>query len=662
MTTLAELLRSSTKRHRAAVAERAGLASDAPPGELLASLLDPGRLARIAAEDLGANARGLALRAVLEPGAARLTGGPRADLPALGELEHHGLAFAFGEHWWREYRIPDDLRGPLRRALVDRHCGAVAEAKAERWVGVPQQTLHDAAALSALMARDPVRVKADGDLYSRAWPALERALPPLPLSEDGFDGMRIDLALSFLRQGGFLRLRVDDVPGATIRRELVPAGDLGATLREPPGALREQLLAEYDYGVNAAAATLADGLAGRAASLESFGEALAALLGETGWAPYRHLDARSAALTTLGPLWLAGAIELGVGTDDRLVAARPRASDGEAAEPVPANGARPAATDREPDDRQEAGAASVGVAPSAVCQANFEVVQLRPPSPADRLVLELCCERSVGQEHVLRLTRASVRCGERALRATGGVREALGRLVGELPQNVERSLADWTAGVKGPLRLRTAMMVEAPDEQAADELEAGALNGLCVERLGPRLLAVPGDALARLGRSLTAAGEELEPGLDRISGSWREPHNRSDEAEYHWLPYEWPEHTPPGKQVSTLGERASRAARSRNGAAASEPGAASATATASTPASAHASASSPALDDPIVTVLCALEEGTDVHIRYAGARGLTERQVTPFEVDDARLHAWCHLREDERAFWLSSIQAAVPVG
>ena len=65
--------------------------------------------------------------------------------------------------------------------------------------------------------------------------------------------MRIDLALSFRREGGFLRLRVHDVPGSTIRRELVPAGDLGATLREPPGVLRERLLAELDYGTHAAA-------------------------------------------------------------------------------------------------------------------------------------------------------------------------------------------------------------------------------------------------------------------------------------------------------------------------------------------------------------------------------------------------------------------------
>jgi len=603
VTALAALLGSSTKRHRAAVAEQVGLA---PAADVAAALLDPERLTRLAG-GLGESARGLALRAVLEPGPARIPGGPHADLVALTELEHHGLVFAFGDGWRREYQIPDDLRAPLRRALAARHTGAVAGAKAKRWVGAPLQTLHDAAALSALMAREPVRVKADGDLYSRAWPALEQGLPPLPLAEDGFDHMRIDIALAFLREGGFLRLRVHDIPGAAIRRELVPAGDLVATLSEPAGALGERLLADVDYGAHAVAATLAETLAGRAVSLESFGGAVRAMVAEAGWAVYGHHDELRAALSALGPLWLAGAIELGLSGRDKLVAARFHRAE------------------TEPD----------GTAPPAVCQANFEVVLLRPPSPADRLALELCCERSAGQEHVLRLTRESARCGERALNAAGGVRAALERLAGELPQNVERSLADWAGGVKGPLRLRTAMMVEAPDEQAADELEAGALDGLCVERLGPRLLAVPGDGLAQIERALAAAGEELEPGLDRISGSWREPASRSDGAEYRWLPSEQARHPPAGKQVSTLGERHSRPER--------------------------AGPPAPAAEDPIDVVLAALEEGADVRIRYAGARGLTERQVTPFDIDDARLHAWCHLREDERAFWLTSIQAASPV-
>lgn len=604
MTALAELLGSSSERHRAAVTEQLGLPKGSSAAELAAALLDQERLTRIA-EGLGEGARGFALRATLDAGPARIAVSPYAELEEPTELELNGLAFAFGDRWRREYRIPDDLRAPLRRALAARHTGAIAEKKAKRWVGAPLQSAHDAASLSALMAREPVRVKADGNLYSRAWPVLERTLPPLPLTDDRFDEMRISLALSFLCEGSFLRLRVHDVPGATIRRELVPAGDLGAALCEPPGALRERLLAELAYGVHGAAATLAETLAGRAVSLASFGEALVAMVAESGRAVYAHHDFVGAALSALGPLWLAGALELGLSGRDRPVAARFHA-----AEPSPA-----------------------GERPPAICQANFEVVLLRPPSPAERLVLELCCERTAGQEHVLRLTRESVRCGERALRADGGVRVALERLAGELPQNVERSLADWAAGVKGPLRLRTAMMVEAADERAADELEAGALSGFCVARLAPRLLAVPGDALAELERALTAAGEELEPGLDRISGSWREPPSRSDGAEYLWTPSDRARQPPPGQQISTLAERRSR----------------------------PAVASAPA-EDPLDVVLRALEEGTDVHIRYAGARGLTERQVTPFEVDEARLHAWCHLRGDERAFWLSSIQAASPAG
>jgi predicted DNA-binding transcriptional regulator YafY len=43
---------------------------------------------------------------------------------------------------------------------------------------------------------------------------------------------------------------------------------------------------------------------------------------------------------------------------------------------------------------------------------------------------------------------------------------------------------------------------------------------------------------------------------------------------------------------------------------------------------------------------------------YAGARGVTHRVVTPIDVDESRLHAYCHLRDDERSFWLSSILAA----
>jgi predicted DNA-binding transcriptional regulator YafY len=66
-------------------------------------------------------------------------------------------------------------------------------------------------------------------------------------------------------------------------------------------------------------------------------------------------------------------------------------------------------------------------------------------------------------------------------------------------------------------------------------------------------------------------------------------------------------------------------------------------------------------DEPVEVVLDAIERGTDVFIVYAGARGTTQRQITPYEVEGAAVHAYCHLRADERSFWLASILDAVPV-
>ena len=67
----------------------------------------------------------------------------------------------------------------------------------------------------------------------------------------------------------------------------------------------------------------------------------------------------------------------------------------------------------------------------------------------------------------------------------------------------------------------------------------------------------------------------------------------------------------------------------------------------------------PETDDPIEVVLDAIERGADVFIVYAGARGMSERQITPYEVEGAAVHAYCHLRGDERSFWLASIREAV---
>ena len=147
-----------------------------------------------------------------------------------------------------------------------------------------------------------------------------------------------------------------------------------------------------------------------------------------------------------------------------------------------------------------------------VCQANFELVALGPPTPAQRLVLTLTCEPVRDQAHVFRITRDSVRAGQRSGILDGGVAAALQRLTGELPQNVARSIADWTASVRRPLRLRTAMVLDTGDAETADALLAGEFKACVAERLGPSQVAIRADGVAAAQATLRSAGHELAPG------------------------------------------------------------------------------------------------------------------------------------------------------
>jgi predicted DNA-binding transcriptional regulator YafY len=105
-----------------------------------------------------------------------------------------------------------------------------------------------------------------------------------------------------------------------------------------------------------------------------------------------------------------------------------------------------------------------------------------------------------------------------------------------------------------------------------------------------------------------------------------------------WAP-RTPVTAPDGKQASTI-------AKARRG-----------------PVSPPARTTEPAVslgEDPVEVVLQAIERGSDVSIVYAGAKGTTQRQITPHEIEGAAVHAYCHLRRDERSFWLASIVDAVP--
>jgi hypothetical protein len=613
---LAEALAAAPAKHRSAVARALGLPGKPTAGEIAATLLDGEQVARLA-EELSAGARRCAARAVLSRrGLACETWGYLAGRDVF-ELERKGLAFAHERGHGRSWLVPSDLRRPLAVALAVRHAGSAKQGRAARWVAAPDQAAHDAAALAAFMHRTPVRVKTDGTVYARFQPKLCAALPPLPDGLGGLEAERVELALDFLRIGGLVRLRVNDRPRREVTRELVPASGLAGALGASHDELRARLeQAALEHTCVSCAAALAPSLEGRSVSLASLGRGLAALQDEAGLGSAARGDPAALALHAFGPLWLIGALELGLNGDGVPAAVR------------------------------LAGTAATAVsAPLAVCQSNFELVLLRPPTPGERLALELAAEPVEGQAHVYRLTRASMRSAARALAAglvpvpaSGTVAGLLGALAGELPQNVERTVADWTPSIGPPLRLRSALMVETGDAARADELDAGPLAGLVVERLGDTLLAVAATRLDELERALIAAGSELEPGIDRVSGPLMETERYagpSFEAEAAWLP---PVGTASdGKVVSTLDHPPP------------EP----------VPVPSAAGGGSLADDvEPIEVVLQALEQEADVAIVYAGARGLTQRVITPFELDGAAVHAWCHLRDDERSFWLNSIRHA----
>ena len=311
-------------------------------------------------------------------------------------------------------------------------------------------------------------------------------------------------------------------------------------------------------------------------TLESFGAVLRALCEDTGVGVPETSDF-GLGLGGLHFAWLAGEVVIGLGENGLPTSVR----------------AEPAAV---PDSARG----------RIICQPNFELVALAPPSPAERLVVALSCEPVPGQAHVFRLTRASVQGAQRSGVLDGGVNAALERVVGELPQNVARSLSDWCSSVHRPLRLRTAMLIDTADSSTADALLAGELGAHVVERLGPSQLAIRAENLKAVEAALRREGHSLEPGLDRLSGRFSEREPMRTEAELHWEPVA-SEHPPQGKQVSAL-----------------ENAAASPTPVSPTPVSPPASPRHAAqeTEDPTDVVLDAIERGNDLFIVYTGAEGI----------------------------------------
>ena len=621
-----ELLAGVSAAHRRAVAAQLGLAPAASVDEMAAVLCDPEPMAAVVG-GLTPGARRLAAEAAfLDEGVVQQSRGGRVAA-AVAELERHGIVFTFRGTYNLEHWVPSELRPLLAAALAAPYAGRLAAAgrvatAPARWLEAPLQLAHDIASLWAYLARSPVRVKADGVVYQRDVPKLFDALPPFELHgpHDVMEGPRLGLVLALLRDERLVRVRVDDRPGAGGRRELVTAGDPLTLLSAEPGRLRRRLVAHARRSVlGALAGALAGALEpGTFVTLESFGAALRALCEDAGVGVPETSDF-GLGLGGLHFAWLAGEVVIGLGENGM-----------------------PASVRMEPAALRDEGCGRI------VCQPNFELIALAPPSPAERLVLALSCEPVPGQAHVFRLTRASVQGAQRSGVLEGGMIAALERVVGELPQNVARSLSDWCASVHRPLRLRTAMLIDTADPGIADALLAGGFAAHVVERLGPSQLAIPAENLKAVETALRREGHSLEPGIDRLSGRFSEREPVRSEAELHWEP-DTSDNPPQGRQVSTLEN------------APASPTPVSVSAILVSPASSPGNAAHET-DDPIDAVLDAIDRGTDLFIVYAGAEGITERQITPYEVEGAAVQAYCHSHGGERSFWLSSIQEAVAVG
>jgi len=610
-----ELLTAAPAAHRRGVAAQLGLASDADAEEIAAQLCDRERMARVV-DALTPGARRLAAEAAfLDEGVVQESWGGRVSA-AAAELERHGVVFSFRGPYNLEHWVPPELRPLLAEVLAAPYAALATAGRPApgpvRWLEAPLQLADDVATLWAYLARSPVRVKTDGIVYQRDVEKLFDALPPFELHgpQDVMEGPRLTFLLRALRDERLVRVRVDDRPGAGARRELVAVGDPVALLAAEPERLRRRLVAHARSSVmGAPALALANSLErGTVVPLESFGAALRAMCDGSGVGVPDASDF-GLAIGGLHFAWLAGEVVIGVGEHGLPTSIR----------------AEPATI---PD----------GSRGRIVCQPNFELIALAPPTPAERLVLALSSDPVPGQAHVFRLTRTSVQAAQRTGVLDGGVMAALERLVGELPQNVARSLRDWCSSVHRPLRLRTAMLIDAGDSATADALLAGELGAHVVERLGPSQLAIRAAEFKAAEAALRREGHSLEPGIDRLSGRFSEREPAPSEAEARWEPVISDE-PPHGKQVSTL-----------------EHAAVSPT---PVPAAGSQRHVTPETDDPIEVVLDAIERGADVFIVYAGARGMSERQITPYEVEGAAVHAYCHLRGDERSFWLASIREAV---
>jgi hypothetical protein len=277
-------------------------------------------------------------------------------------------------------------------------------------------------------------------------------------------------------------------------------------------------------------------------------------------------------------------------------------------------------------------------------QADLTVIVGGVPAPEVREILDASADREArGAASIWRFSGSSI---HRALDAGLSTVDLLRRLRaiavdGALPQPLEYLIND--AGRQhGSLRIRAVgCVVYAEDaEQVAELLAAKALAALALTALAPTVLVSTAgpeatrEALRKAGYAPTVDGapEKVIQRPPRIRAA--EPRRSTVDpaalARKLLATKAKPAKPTPNPEDDTFG-RIARAA--------------------------------PQLSKRAVRLLAfAVEHGTLVRIDYTDSKGqVSTRVIEQATLDGRRLDAWCHLRDDERAFQLDRIAAVYPV-
>jgi Helicase conserved C-terminal domain len=264
------------------------------------------------------------------------------------------------------------------------------------------------------------------------------------------------------------------------------------------------------------------------------------------------------------------------------------------------------------------------------------------PAPEVREILDASADREArGAASIWRFSPGSIR---RALDGGLSTVDLLARLRGvavdgQLPQPLEYLVND-IGRQHGSLRIRAVGCIVYADDadQVAALVGARALSGLALTQIAPTVLAsaaTPDDTL----QALRKAG--YAPSIDGATIAV-EPTSRPPQIETS---------TPRTSTVDTVDP----AALARKLLAARTP--------VNDDTYGRIAKAAPQLSERARRLLAsAVEQGTMVRIDYTDTKGqVSTRVIEQAVLDGRRLEAWCHLREDERAFQLDRIAAVYPV-